>query len=58
MTKAKIGTHIEMVESSNYIYVKECMLLCNVKLKKWQIKKDKKKYKLKKHQIKNKRENA
>ena len=47
-----------MVESSNYIYVKECMLLCNVKLKKRQIKKDKKKYKLKKHQIKKKGENA
>ena len=47
-----------MVESSNYIYVNEFMLLCNVKLKKRQIKKDKKKYKLRKHQIKNKRENA
>ena len=42
MTKQKYSTHIEIVESSNYIYVKECMLLCNVKLKKLQIKKDKK----------------
>ena len=53
MTKQKY-VHIEIIKSSNYTYVKICMLLCNVKLKKWQIKKDKKKYKLKKHQIKKK----
>ena len=40
-------THIQIVESSNYTYVKICMLLCNVKLleKKPQIKKEEKMYK-------------